>query len=52
MKIVIEGDAKEIASLVLAVQGRQELLFQEICPKLTMDIRSAIDGIREEVQQK
>ncbi len=50
MKLVIEGDAKEIAALVLAVQERQESSFQEAFPNITVENRTIFDHIREEAQ--
>lgn len=47
MKITIEGDAREIATLVLAVQGRQtEDIFVEFSEKLQQEIKNRQEAIQ------
>lgn len=48
MEIIIKGDAKEIAALVLAVQGRQsedvaEEVFTEFAEKLHKEINHRLE---------
>ena len=47
MKIIIEGEAKEIAALVLAVQERQGLdVIKELSGEMVTRLQKAVDGIR------
>ena len=47
MKIIIEGEAKEIAALVLAVRERQGLdVIEELSSEMVTRLQKAVDDIR------
>lgn len=47
MKIIIEGEAKEIAALVLAVQERQNTSTVEaVSAEMLTRLQKSVDGIR------
>lgn len=47
MKIIIEGEAKEIAAFVLAVQERQGLdVIEELSGEMVTRLQKAVDDIR------
>ena len=47
MKIIIEGEAKEIAALVLAVQERQNTSAVEaVSAEMLTRLQKSVDGIR------
>ena len=47
MKIIIEGEAKEIAALVLAVQERQDPdVIEELSVEMITRLQKAVDDIR------
>lgn len=48
MEIVIRGETKEIAALVLAVQGRANMVVED--SKAIRDFAQAICGIQPEAQ--